>query len=167
MRRKKNPTEDILRSPTVPLRKFGTGEVARILETEIWRVQKYLDSPKYGIKPRAEPLGTGKGSRRLFEELDVFRLGIAEQLVRNGFSYKFVSAALQQLEDNDLLGPFSEDGEELDLIYLLSGGEDYVQIHGIGRDKTTREMAKSAHNTSFYILDLNDVIKRIQRKMKG
>ena len=167
MSKKTKHIDDILRTPSVKLPTYGTGDVARILGTEIWRVQKYLDSPKYRITPTTSGLGTGRGSRRVFTDVDVYRLGIAEHLVRNGFSYKFVSAALQQLDDNELLGPFDDEGEERDIVYLLIGSEENLQVRGIGRDKTIREMSKAARSPSFYVLDLNAVIREIQSQMKG
>jgi DNA-binding transcriptional MerR regulator len=164
---KKTKHIDVLEARSVRLPTYGTGDVARILGTEIWRVQKYLDSPKYRITPSVEPLGTGRGSRRVFTDVDVYRLGIAEHLVRNGFSYKFVSAALRQLDDDELLGPRNDEGEELDLVYLLIGSEENLQMRVIGRDKTIREMSKAARSPSFYVLDLNAVIKEIQKRMRG
>jgi DNA-binding transcriptional MerR regulator len=168
MRKKvKRNVDDVLQTPALPLRTFGTGDVARLLGTEIWRVQKYLDSPKYRITPTTSGLGSGKGSRRVFTDADIYRLGIAEHLVQNGFSYKFVSAALQQLEDEDLLGPFSEEGEELDRVYVLAGGEKNLAVRAIGRDKTIGEMAKAVRIPSFYVVDLNAVIREIQTRMRG
>lgn len=167
MKRQAKHVDDVLHSPSVPLATFGTGDVARILGTEIWRVQKFLDSPKYRITPTASGLGTGKGSRRVFTDADVYRLGIAEHLVRNGFSYKFVSETLKQLDDRDLLGPFTEEGEERDVVYLLSGGEQTLQVRETGREKTLREMVRTARAPSFYVLDVNAVISEIQKRMRG
>lgn len=167
MAKKTKPKDDILETPSVRIPTFGTGEVARILGTEIWRVQKYLDSPKYRITPSTSGLGSGKGSRRVFTDVDVYRLGIAEHLVRNGFSYKFVSEALQQFDDKDLLGPFNEEGEELDLVYVLVGGEKNLTVRAFGRDKTIGEMTRAVRTPSFYVVDLNAVIKEIQKSMRG
>src|SRR5689334_4199691 len=125
--------------PAGTLDTFGTGEVALILQTEIWRVQKYLDSPKYRLTSFGQ-LGYGRGSRRVFTDTDIYRLGIAEHLVSNGFSYKFVAKALQQIDDDDLLGPMSNEGVQQDLIYALVGGNENVQVRGIPRSSTVKEM---------------------------
>lgn len=165
-RKTRSKSADVLDISPVSLPTFGTGEVARILGTEIWRVQKYLDSPKYRISP-AGKLGSGRGSRRVFTDTDVYRLGIAEHLVRNGFSYKFISKALQQLEDDDILGPFGHEGLKLDIVYVLAGGEKNLAVRGIGRDKTIREVANAVRSPSFYVLDLNAVIAEIQKRRRG
>lgn len=167
MKAKAKATDDILKDPTVPMPTFGTGEVARVLGTEIWRVQKFLDSPKYRITPRTSGLGIGKGSRRVFTDVDVYRLGVADHLVRKGFSYKFVSAALEQLDDNDLLGPFGDEGEEIDLVYVLIEREGKLEVTGFGRDRTIRDMTKRVRSSSFYVLDVNAVINEIQKRMRG
>jgi DNA-binding transcriptional MerR regulator len=162
----KTQAEDVLQTPSVAFQTFGTGEVARILGVDIRRIQGYVDSFKYHISPTGK-LGTGRGSRRLFYVEDVYRLGIAEHLVQNGFSYKFVSEALQQLEDEDLLGPFSDEGEELDRVCVLAGGEKNLKVCGIERDRTIREITKAVRSPSFYVLDLNAVIMEIQKRMRG
>src|SRR5258708_25286091 len=110
MKKKVGKHVDWLDTPAARMPTYGTGEVASFVGAEIWRIQKYLDSPKYRISPTGR-LGSGKGSRRVFTLEDIYRLGVAEHLVRNGFSYKFVSEAVQQLEDEDLLGHFDSEGE--------------------------------------------------------
>ena len=168
MKRKvKAANEGVLDTPSLPLPTFGTGEVARILGVEIWRIQSYLDSPKYQISPTGQQLGTGRGSRRVFTDEDVYRLGIAEHLVRDGFSYKFVSKALQQIDDEDLLGPFDSEGRELDLVYALVGGEENLQVHGISRNKTIADLAKRFKSPSLYLLDITKIVIEIQKRMKG
>ena len=160
-------------TPSVRLPQFGTGEVARILGVEVWRIQSYLDSPKYQITPAGQ-LGSGRGFRRVFDETDVYRLGIADYLVRDGFSYKYISKALQQLEDEDLLGPFDSEGQELDRVYVLIGGEENLQVKRIERDKTIEDLAKRFKSPSLYLLDINKIIfeiqkriREIQKRMKG
>ena len=168
MKRKvKHAHADILETPSVPLPTFGTGEVARILGVDIWRIQSYLDSPKYRISPTGQQLGTGRGSRRVFMEEDVYRLGVAEHLVRDGFSYKFVSNALQRLDDKDLLGPFDSEGQELDVVYVLAGGEDNLRMCDFPRNETIADLTKWAKSSSLYLLDINKIITEIQKRMKG
>src|SRR5438132_10376336 len=155
MKKKSKPEdEDVLQTPSLPLATFGTGAVAQILGISMRRLQGYLESPKYEISPTKQ-LGTGRGSRRVFYEEDIYRLGVAEHLVRDGFSYKFVSNSLQQLDDKELLGPFDSEGRELDLVYALAGGEDKLQMRGFPRDKTIADLTKWAKGPSLYLLDIN------------
>ena len=165
MTKKRRIIDDPLETPAARLPTYGTGEVAAILGTEIWRVQKYLDSPKYGLSPSGS-LGSGRGSRRVFSLQDIYRLGVAEHLVRNGFSYKFVSEALQQIEDEDLLGRIGEEGVELPLVYVLSGGEGSVTVKAVHWNRKISEFVKTTKNAGFYVLDLGGVATAIQSKMQ-
>lgn len=155
---------DVLATPGVELPTFGTGDVAWILKAEFWRIQKYVDSPKYPISPSGR-LGSGRGSRRVFTDTDVFRFGIADRLVRDGHSYKFVSKALQQLKDEDLLGPFDSEGQELDRVYVLIGGEENLQVKPIERDNTIEDLAKRFKSPSLYLLDINKIVFELQKRM--
>lgn len=92
--------------PTVP--RFGTGEVAQILGMKMWRLQKFLASPRFQLSASRQ-MGTGHGSRRLFSKEDVYRIGIAAHLTNDGFSPKLVSDVLQTVEDRDLID-FDENG---------------------------------------------------------
>jgi DNA-binding transcriptional MerR regulator len=151
----------------VDLETYGTGEVAAILGVEVWRVQKYLDSPKYRLSPAGQ-LGTGRGSRRVFTTEDIYRLGIAEHLVRGGFSYKFVAQFLQQVDDDDLLGGIGKEGEELDRVCVVAAGDKgEVSVRTVDRAKTVGELTKSVKGPSFYLLDLTKVVAEIQKRMRG
>jgi hypothetical protein len=100
---------DLFTGPAYPVPQFSTGAVAEILGLEIWRLQKFLDSPRYQLSPTGR-LGKGKGSRRWFTTQDVYRLGIAAFVAKDGFAPKMIAKILQQIEDRDLRD-FSEDGE--------------------------------------------------------
>src|ERR1700680_1378682 len=90
---------------------FSTGEVAEILGLGIWRLQKFLDSPRYQLSGPGQ-LGKGKGSRRLFSTEDVYRLGIANQLVKDGFVAELIGKVVQSFDDSDLLA-WDEDGNQV------------------------------------------------------
>src|SRR5690349_1900940 len=78
---------------------FTAKEVLKVLEIEKWRLQQFLNSPKYELSASGGKRGSGRGSYRLFTTEDILRLAVADQLVRDGFSYKFIAKAVQQLED--------------------------------------------------------------------
>jgi len=105
---KRKPEIDLLEMGGTELETFGTGEVARLLDVEIWRVQKYLDSPKYQITQSGQ-LGFGRGSRRVFTREDLYRLAIANWMRRDGFDAAFIAQALQGLRDEEVLGMGEED----------------------------------------------------------
>ena len=42
---------DILETAPVKVPRFSTGQVAKILDLPIWRLQKFLDSPRYDLGP--------------------------------------------------------------------------------------------------------------------
>src|ERR1700724_3705078 len=91
---------------------FTSKQVAEILEMEPWRLQKFLTSPQYNLSA-SEQLGEGIGSRRLFSHMDIFRLGLAAHLVADGFGYRYVAAAVQKIQDWDLIR-IDDQGEERD-----------------------------------------------------
>jgi DNA-binding transcriptional MerR regulator len=167
MRQKSNrQANDPLETPSAPLPTFGTGKAAQILGISIRRLQGYVESPQYQLHP-SEQLGTGRGSRRVFYEEDIYRLGIAEHLVRDGFSYKLVSKALQQMADDDLLGPFDSEGQEIDRVYVLVGGEENLQVQPVRRNRTIADLAKQFKSPSLYLLDIGKVKTEIQKRKKG
>lgn len=167
MKKKLKAAQDVLQTPSLPLGRFGTGDVARLLNVDIWRVQMFLDGRKYPITPTAHPLGGGRGSRRCFTETDVYRLGIAEHLVKSGFSYKFASNALQQLDEDELVGPYDEHWKEPNVVYVLAGNEDHLTVHRFGFNEAILHIAEALKNPGFYVLNINMVIGEIQKRMRG
>jgi DNA-binding transcriptional MerR regulator len=100
---------DFLKKNELDVPKFSTGTVAEILGLQVWRLQKFLDSPQYQLSASGQ-LGEGKGSRRWFTTEDVYRIGIAAFLAKDGFNPKLIAQILQSFGDRDLLD-FDEHGE--------------------------------------------------------
>ena len=86
-------------TPAPRLARFGTGEAARFLGIRIWRLQKFLDSPKYNLSPEGQ-LGEGHGSRRLFSVEDLYRMAIASAMVEDGFTAKVIGSVVRQIEED-------------------------------------------------------------------
>src|SRR5580693_2468820 len=107
---KKGLKRDVLTAPELRVHIFGAGDVEQILEMESWRLQKFLSGKVYDLTPSEGQIGKGRqGSRRVFRIQDVYRIGIAGFLVRDGFAPNCVSSVLQWIEDQDLLS-FDEKG---------------------------------------------------------
>ena len=80
---------------------YGTKEVAKILDIDEWRVKNFAQGAAYGIRP-ALHVGSGQGSRKLYGWTELFRLGIANQLVNFGFTPESVGAALEEIPASTL-----------------------------------------------------------------
>ena len=157
-RRRKHP---LARLPAI-LPSFGTGEAAEILGIPVWRLQKFLDSPQYQISPYRR-LGRGRGSRRMFSNEDVYRIGIASFLVRDGFAPKFVSIVLQAIEKHDLFGDVDERGH-------VPPPEGIAFVRG--REHPRLEWIRSGGlpdrqrgGAVYYVLDLEKIIDEIDRRL--
>ncbi len=156
-RRKK----DVLDLGEIEVPRFSTGEVAEILDLPIWRVQKFIDVKSYRISPTGQ-LGRGPGSRRTFSKLDLYRIGIAAFLIRDGFAPWLVADVLESLEDHD--------------IYDLDAFGDAI-YGGIalrrGAKEPEVELFRSEHPPKmgneglYYVLDLWQVIGKIDRRIKA
>jgi hypothetical protein len=91
------------------LPRYSFGAVCKVLGLEAWRLQKFLDSPRYKLKASGH-LGEGKGSRKWFSTEDVYRIGLANFLAKDGFAPKLIVKILQKIDDSDLIG-FDEHGK--------------------------------------------------------
>src|SRR4030095_8659152 len=100
-KRIRSETEDFFfQGPELPVHIFRSGDLTRILGIERWRLEKFLTGKQYQLSPSGQ-LGRGKGSWRLFSHQDIYRLGIANWVVQDGFSAKFISFVLREIEDSD------------------------------------------------------------------
>ena len=104
MRKKatRQSSDDFFRMPELPTHIFRAGDVGRILGIEKWRLEKFLTGKQFQLSASGQ-LGKGQGSWRLFSHQDIYRLGIANRIVNDGFTAKFVSLVLQEIDDEELL----------------------------------------------------------------
>ena len=158
MRRKSDP----LSTPAVEVPKFSTGEAANILGTPIWRLQRFLDSPSYRLSPAGQ-LGVGRGSRRLFSIEDLYRIGIAGFLTRDGFAPKFVSTALKFIEEGDLTrvddkGDFVRFG----ILFRREKGELRMEFFPSGQPPEIK-----VGGPVYYALDLGEVTRHVDDQISA
>jgi hypothetical protein len=160
MNRKRQLT-DFIRTAPAPVREFGTGEAAEILDIPIWRLQKFLDSGQYNLTAEGR-LGRGKGSRRVFRKEDLHRIALANWLVKDGFAPQFIGSVVQQLDDNEIDVYLNHEGEETSLGVAFHRGEDgpTVTIYYV-----KKVPALGQKNSPFYRLDLDDVFREVDQKI--
>jgi hypothetical protein len=156
----KRPPEDFVSMPELPNHIFRAGDVGKILGIEKWRLEKFLTGKQYQLSASGQ-LGKGQGSWRLFSHQDIYRLGIANWMVRDGFAAKFISFVLREIEDSDLLD-VDENGETraTDLgIFRNDSGPRVGPVSTTGKEQP------------YYILPLRqliaDIDKRILAHTKG
>ena len=80
---------------------YGTKQVAEILGIPEWRVKNFTEGEAYRLPP-AHRVGSGRGSRRLYDWSDIFRIGLAEQLVKAGFTAEAVGQAVREVPESTL-----------------------------------------------------------------
>jgi len=104
----KRQESDIFDFGSLPVPHFGSGEVALILGVELWKLNRFL--ARYELKSSGQ-LGQGRGSRRVYNTEDIYRIATAMFLIRDGFAPKTVNSIMQQLEDEDFYGGHDDRGE--------------------------------------------------------
>jgi hypothetical protein len=93
---------------------YGTSQVAKILSIPEWRVKNFSEGEAYRMPP-AKQIGRGRGSRRLYEWTDIYRLLIANELVEMGFTPDAVGRAVREIPESKLVS--SEDSLVLALLH--------------------------------------------------
>ena len=88
-----------LQTPASGSRLYGTKQVAEILRIPEWRVKNFAEGVQYRIPPSIR-VGTGRGSRRLYTEEDVFRIALADHLVQSGFTAEEVGCGVREVPES-------------------------------------------------------------------
>ena len=83
---------------------YGTRQVAVILGIPEWRIKNFSEGDAYRLPPSVQA-GSGRGSRRLYGWEDIFRIGLADRLVRFGFTPEAVGRAVREIPES-LLNPY-------------------------------------------------------------
>ncbi len=151
---RKENREDVFQTPMLETRIFRASDVTRILGIEKWRLEKFLTGKQYRLSPSGT-IGEGRGSWRLFNHQDLYRLAIATRLVEDGFTAKFVSMVLQEIEDSELL--------EID-----ENGESNAQTVGVVRSENGPGVVWAAPPKSqrpYYVLPLRELIKNVDKRI--
>jgi hypothetical protein len=155
MRKKKTrqTPDEFFQTPVLPTHIFRAGDVGRILGIEKWRLEKFLTGKQFRLRASGQ-LGKGQGSWRLFSHQDIYRLGIANRLVQDGFTAKFASLLLQEIYDEDLLD-IDEEGRStaMDLGVFRSDKGPYVAF------------ASAEKKEPYYVLKLLELIRDIDKRV--
>ena len=149
----------IFELPEVPSHVFLAGDVTAILGIENWRLQKFLSGKHYQLTSSGRP-GKGQGTRRLFRLEDVYRIGIANFLVNDGFAPDFVSKVLEFIEDSDLISFDAEGRKRNSLIGFFRG------VHGPDFRPISRSAQRPGNDAPYYLLDLDHITTEIDRKSR-
>jgi DNA-binding transcriptional MerR regulator len=158
MRRKSVPKDDFFNPPMASVLRFGAGEVADILGIESWRLQKYLSGKTYQLSSEGHIGKGGQGSRRLFSVEDICRIGIADFLTKDGFSPKWVSSVLQQIEDQDLLNLGPEGQSNPPVIAFRRDDRKRIVQFGSAKHEECEE--------PYYVLNTSRVIAEVNRRIR-
>jgi hypothetical protein len=158
---RKHQSTDFIRTAPAPVPEFGTGEAAEILDIPIWRLQKFLDSGQYNLDS-AGKLGRGRGSRRVFSREDLYRIALANWLIKDGFTPQFVGSVVPQLSDNEVGVHIDHEGEETSLCVAFYRGAEgpTVRVHEV-----QQAPALGKKDSPFYRLDLDDVWREVDRRI--
>jgi hypothetical protein len=146
--------EDVFQTPEIETHIFRASDVTRILGIEKWRLEKFLTGKQFRLSPSGH-IGEGKGSWRLFNHQDLYRLAIATRLVEDGFTAKFVSMVLQEIWDSELL-----DSDE--------NGESVAQNVGIVRSENGPRVVLAAPPRTprpYYVLPLGELIRKVDEQI--
>ena len=96
---------------------YGTAQVAEILNIPEWRVKNFSEGEAYRLPP-AKQVGRGRGSRRLYEWTDIYRMLIASELVDMGFTPETVGRAVREIPKSKLVSRDYLDKDSLVLALL-------------------------------------------------
>ena len=147
--------EDVFQAPELETRIFRASDVTRILGMETWRLAKFVTGKQYRLSPSGH-IGEGKGSWRLFNHQDLYRLAIANRMVEDGFTAKLVSMVLQEIWDNELLD-------------IDENGESRAQTVGLVRSEKGPRLVWAAPpgtERPYYVLPLRELIRNVDRQIR-
>jgi hypothetical protein len=152
-RKKATKPLDVFNLPELPVHIYRAGDVVRILGIERWRLEKFITGTQYRLSPYGH-LGKGKGSWRLYSLEDLYRLGIATRMAEDGFTAKFISAVLQEIEDRDLL--------EIDQSGIAVPPN--VGLFRTEKGPVARFLYAHERDTPYYVLKLGKLIEEIDSR---
>lgn len=90
---------------TGKLERYGTRQLAEILGIPEWRVKNFAEGAAYRLPPGVQA-GKGRGTRRLYDWGDIFRIGLADRLVKFGFTPEMVGRAVREVPES-MLTPYA------------------------------------------------------------
>jgi hypothetical protein len=153
---------DMVSTHELPGRRFAIGEVSKSLGIPRWRLQKFLSSRHYRLRPHARFGGVGSGSRLMFSVYDAVRMGLAAHLLRDGFAPHVVADVLEEIDPEVVSG----------IVRHPDGAEESVEW-GLALERgSARPVPKkfpwherSGLNQPFYLLNLRALIEGFKSQL--
>jgi hypothetical protein len=159
-RRSKTTSEDVFTATELPVHIYRAGDVIRALGIEKWRLQKFLSGKRYPLSPSGQ-IGKGSSSWRLFSLDDVYRIGIAYFLTKDGFTPTVISDALQFIESYDLID-FGPEGRKRPPLIGFFRGTAGIRFAYIPRTS----VISSGNDAPYYVLHLERIVSEIDRSIE-
>ena len=159
MPKRSNPSDSFFNLPTIESPRFGSGEVAETLGVELWQLNRFLS--RYELSSSGQ-LGQGRGSRRLYNTDDVYRVATAMFLIKDGFAPKLVAQITQTLEDADFFGGHNEEGEFSAFGICLRRDESGPKVHIFRSDSPPQVGVESK---TYYALNLSSITRSVDRRI--
>ncbi len=166
--------EICLRKRRQTRRLFGTKQVAQILDLPEWRVKNFSEGGAYGLPP-AQTLGTGRGSRRLYETPDICRIAIANELLNCGFTPEAVGRAVREIPESLLdetvwpddtdLGDYDMEQENPMMLVCMHGKwrvRRPSELSSLALDKYVRWNGES---TGMFMLNFGSLLSKVATKI--
>lgn len=156
---------------------YGTKQVAEILGIPEWRVKNFSEGEAYGLPP-SQRVGSGRGSRRLYNLNDVLRLAVASELVNCGFTPETVGRAVREIPESMLtmwpevlqepaskIKSAKELSEHFPLLVLAEGDWRVKKVHEVKKLlKETFEYV--GEERGLFILNFPSLLAGVHRQIK-
>jgi DNA-binding transcriptional MerR regulator len=145
---------------------YGTKQVAEFLDIPIWRVKNFSEGRAYGLPP-LQTVGTGRGSRRLYNEVDIYRMAIANALVDLGFSPEVVGHAHSKIPESVLADVEGDSPDDIPIL-VCKGGLWRVQRAGDVASLVDNTLIYPGEEFGIVILNISNVLEGVfQRTEKA
>ena len=116
------------------------------------RVKLYSDVAAYGINPLH--VGSGRGSRKIYDFDDVLRIAVAERLSRFGFNAPAIGSALRRIKRSEL----DPENGEFFLVQTRSLSSADFDWDVISHDEAARWRRERPSEAATFILDLTATV---------
>jgi hypothetical protein len=149
---------------------YGTKRVAEIVNIPEWRVKNFAEGPAYGLPP-SQTLGTGRGSRRLYDLSGILRVALANELVNSGFMPEVVGGAMAKVQEADVLkicaeirtsGP-SKNGA---VLVRLRCNWEVREVHQ-ATNLIKKGLEQGGEGRGLFALNLSSLVARVLKRLKG
>ena len=147
---------------------YGTRQVADILDIPEWRVKNFTEGKAYRLPPGIAA-GKGRGTRRLYGWADIFRIGLADRLVKFGFMPEAVGQAVREVPES-FLTPYQKhlfDRPEPKLsknetpLLVNSGGQWQVKMASEAQKLWTDTAEHEGSTRALFVINLANVFDAI------